>query len=59
MHVDRDGYLENFSSLVKFYNWIIRDMLWKLRDALEDLDMHNTHLLVIIIIFLVGRRTTF
>lgn len=43
LHVERDGYHENFTSLVEFCNWLTRDMPWKLRDALEDLDKNNTH----------------
>ena len=35
---DRDGYRAKLNGLVEFCNWLAKDMPWKLRDAIEDLD---------------------
>lgn len=31
------------NELVEFYNWAAKDMPWKLRDVMEELNKDNTH----------------
>lgn len=43
LHKDRDEYHAKLKGLVEFCNWLARDMPWKLRDAIEELDKVKTH----------------
>ena len=49
---DRDKYRATLHGMVEFYNWAAKDMPWKLRHAMEELNEDNTHPAVIICILL-------
>ena len=40
------------NELVEFYNWEAKDMPWKLRDVMEELNEDNTHPVEVSVILL-------
>ena len=49
---DMDKYHAKLNGLVEFFNWEAKDMPWKLRDAMEELNEDNTHPVVVSFILL-------
>lgn len=49
---DKDEYHTKLNGLVEFCNLSAKDMPWKLRDAMEELDKGNTHPSVVSFILL-------
>ncbi|KAI5441083.1 hypothetical protein KIW84_010516 [Lathyrus oleraceus] len=47
LQADKDGYRAKLNGLVQFCNWTTQEMPWRLREAVEGLDQHDTHPAVI------------